>query len=110
MRDRPRRAWAPPATGAAAAPPSAPALTSPRAAALGRHECVPFTAATGRVCAQALSAYPPGIPTALPGEQLTPDVLAYLAATVADGGVVRGAAGGRLDEVRVLAEGDACSG
>ena len=44
---------------------------TPREAFLGPQEVVPFDGAAGRVAAESLAAYPPGIPNVLPGERLT---------------------------------------
>ena len=52
---------------------------------------MPFTQAEGRVSAESLAAYPPGVPNVLPGERLTADTLAYIGASLAHGGLVRGA-------------------
>ncbi|MCX4825804.1 hypothetical protein OG883_39450 [Streptomyces sp. NBC_01142] len=50
----------------------------PRDAFFARTEDVPLDAAAGRVAAEMLTPYPPGIPAALPGERLTGPVLEYL--------------------------------
>ena len=44
---------------------------TPREAFLGPQEVIPFDEAAGRVAAEGLAAYPPGIPNVLPGERLT---------------------------------------
>ena len=44
---------------------------SPRDAFLGAQEVVPFDEAEGRIAAESLAAYPPGVPNVLPGERLT---------------------------------------
>ena len=48
---------------------------TPREAFLGPQEVVAFDAAEGRVAAESLAAYPPGIPNVLPGERLTGETL-----------------------------------
>ncbi len=60
--------------------------------------------AEGRIAAECLAAYPPGIPNVLPGERLTAANLATLQRTLAHGGVVRGAADPTLRTVLVVAE------
>jgi arginine decarboxylase len=72
----------------------------PRAAFLSPQEAVPFE---GRVAAESLAAYPPGIPNVLPGELLTAETLGYIRETVAKGGKVRGAADRSLRTIRVVA-------
>jgi lysine decarboxylase len=90
---RPERAFA---WGAAA--------LSPREAFLAPREAVPFAAAEGRIAAECLAAYPPGIPNAIPGERLSSGCLAELRRTLDDGGVVRGAADPTLATLLVVAE------
>jgi lysine decarboxylase len=77
---------------------------SPRAAFLAGPERVPIGQAAGRIAAECLAAYPPGIPNVLPGERLTAANLATLQRTLAHGGVVRGAADPTLRTVLVVAE------
>ena len=52
---------------------------------------VAFDEAEGRIAAESLAAYPPGVPNVLPGERLTRPTLDYIADCVAHGGLVRGA-------------------
>lgn len=85
-------------------PPWGPLAMAPREAFLGPQEVVPFAAARGRVAAESLATYPPGIPNVRPGELLTAETLDYIAESVAHGGKVRGAADRSLRTVRVVAE------
>src|SRR5919108_648711 len=66
--DRLREAFAPP-------PPWGELVMTPREAFLGPQEVVPAADAAGRVAAESLAAYPPGIPNVLPGERLTAETL-----------------------------------
>ena len=50
----------------------------PREAFLGAAEAVPVDEAPGRVSAEAIAGYPPGIPALLPGERITSELVAYL--------------------------------
>ncbi|MER7348722.1 ornithine decarboxylase [Streptomyces aurantiacus] len=79
----------------------------PRDAFFGPVEDVPIGKADGRVAAEMLTPYPPGIPAVLPGERLTPPVLNYLRSGVAAGMNVPDAADPGLDSVRVVADGPA---
>jgi arginine decarboxylase len=79
-------------------------VTLPRDAFFGRVERVPLEQAEGRVVAEMLTPYPPGIPAALPGERLNADVLGYLASGVAAGMSVPDAADPELKSVRVAVE------
>lgn len=51
---------------------------SPRDAFFGPAENVPVKKAAGRIAAEMITPYPPGIPAVLPGERLTEPVLRYL--------------------------------
>jgi lysine decarboxylase len=53
-------------------------VVAPREAFLGEAEPVPVDEALGRVSAEAIAGYPPGIPALLPGERVTGEVVAYL--------------------------------
>ena len=77
---------------------------SPRDAFLGPQDIVPFEGAEGRICAESLAAYPPGVPNVLPGERLTADTLAYIRESLDHGGQVRGASDRSLRTVRVVSE------
>ena len=60
--------------------------------------------AVGRIAAESLATYPPGIPNVLPGERLTAETLAYIRSTLELGGSVRGASDRLLHTVRVVVE------
>jgi lysine decarboxylase len=79
---------------------SAPVMT-PRDAFLGESEAVPVDAAVGRVSTEAIAGYPPGIPTLLPGERVTAEVVAYLRALVTAGARLHGAADPTFATLRV---------
>jgi lysine decarboxylase len=85
-------------------PPWGPPEIPPREAFLGPQEVVPFDQAEGRIAAESLAAYPPGVPNVLPGERLTGPTLAYIADSIAHGGWVRGAADRSLRTIRVVVE------
>ncbi|MET7756132.1 ornithine decarboxylase [Streptomyces sp. NPDC005389] len=76
----------------------------PRDAFFGRAEQVPWEQAVGRVSAEMLTPYPPGIPAALPGERLDAGVLRYLREGVDAGMVVPDAADTEVKTVRVAVE------
>ena len=50
----------------------------PRDAFFGATEMVPFDKAAGRIAAEQVTPYPPGIPVIVPGEELTEPVIGYL--------------------------------
>jgi arginine decarboxylase len=82
-------------------PPWGELVMTPREAFLGPQEMIPFDAAAGRVAAEGLAAYPPGIPNVLPGERLTAETLDYIRESVAHGGYVRGGSDRELKTLRV---------
>jgi arginine decarboxylase len=92
-----RRAFAEP-------PPWGPLELAPRDAFLGPQEVVPFAQAEGRIAAESLAAYPPGVPNVLPGERLTAETMAYISDSLTHGGLVRGASDRTLRTVRVVSE------
>ncbi|MEU8540652.1 ornithine decarboxylase [Streptomyces sp. NPDC048717] len=75
----------------------------PRDAYFGPVEDIPWQRAAGRVAAEMLTPYPPGIPAALPGERFNAPVLEYLHTGVAAGMYVPDAADPGLGTVRVVA-------
>ncbi|MFI0262453.1 aminotransferase class I/II-fold pyridoxal phosphate-dependent enzyme [Streptomyces sp. NPDC017056] len=77
----------------------------PRDAYFGPVEDVPASAAVGRITAEMLTPYPPGIPAALPGERLDEPVVRYLTSGVRAGMNVPDAADPGLGTIRVLVEG-----
>jgi lysine decarboxylase len=85
-------------------PPWGRMVLSPREAFLGGHDVVPFEAAEGRIAAESLAAYPPGVPNVLPGEVLTREAIDYIADSVAHGGLVRGASDRTLKTIRVVSQ------
>jgi arginine/lysine/ornithine decarboxylase len=93
----PKRPFTPP-------PPWGSLEAPPREAFFGPQEVVPFDQAVGRVAAESLAAYPPGIPNVLPGERLTQETLAYIREVVEHGGWVRGAVDRSLRTIRVVSE------
>jgi arginine decarboxylase len=93
----PRAPFAPP-------PPWAAPEMTPREAFLGPQEVVPFSESGGRIAAESLAAYPPGVPNVLPGERLSAETLDFIADSLAHGGQVRGASDRTLRTVRVVLE------
>jgi lysine decarboxylase len=85
-------------------PPWGELVLTPREAFLGPQEVVAARDAVGRVAAESLAAYPPGIPNVLPGERLTAETLDYIEQTIAHGGSLRGASDRALRTLRVVVE------
>lgn len=76
----------------------------PRDAFFGRTEQVSWESAAGRITAEMLTPYPPGIPVAVPGERLNAEVVRYLRTGVDAGMVVPDAADTEVKTVRVSLE------
>jgi arginine decarboxylase len=85
-------------------PPWGPLELPPRDAFFGPQEVIPFSEAVGRIAAESLAAYPPGIPNVLPGERLTQETGDYINEVVEHGGWVRGAVDRSLRTIRVVRE------
>jgi lysine decarboxylase len=85
-------------------PPWGPLEMSLRDAYFGPQEAIELTSAAGRIAAEALAAYPPGIPNVLPGERLTRETIEFITETLAHGGYLRGASDRTLKTIRVVKE------
>lgn len=75
----------------------------PRDAFFARTEDIPAKKAAGRVCAEQITPYPPGIPVLLPGERIGQAALDYLLSGVQAGMVIPDAVNSHLDTIRVVA-------
>jgi arginine/lysine/ornithine decarboxylase len=75
----------------------------PRDAFFAATETVKPKKAAGRISAELITPYPPGIPAIAPGERLTEEIVGYLEEIVANGAFVEGASDPSLQELRVVA-------
>jgi arginine/lysine/ornithine decarboxylase len=75
----------------------------PRDAFFDRHDVVPVQEAVGRIAAEQVTPYPPGIPAVLPGEKITAGVIDYLRSGVAATMTLPDAADPEFNTVRVVA-------
>ena len=75
----------------------------PRDAFFGRVEQVPVGQAAGRIAAEMVSPYPPGVPVLVPGERITDAALDYLVSGVRAGMLIPDAADPAMKSVRVVA-------
>ena len=69
-----------------------------------KKQSVPLAEAVGRICAEPVSFYPPGIPVILPGERFTDKIVAWCTHMKQQGLPVSGPADTSLQTVRVLEE------
>ncbi|EFJ51454.1 hypothetical protein VOLCADRAFT_87775 [Volvox carteri f. nagariensis] len=77
------------------------ALT-PREAFFAASESLTAAEAVGRISAELLCPYPPGVPVLFPGERITDLALEVLSSTLAGGGAVTGARDGTLETIQVV--------
>jgi arginine/lysine/ornithine decarboxylase len=75
----------------------------PRDAFFAQTEAVPVKEAVGRICAEQVTPYPPGIPVLLPGERIGQGVLDYVRTGLAAGMVLPDPADPELNTIRVVA-------
>jgi arginine/lysine/ornithine decarboxylase len=76
----------------------------PRDAFFGPVEVVPRDEAVGRIAAEQITPYPPGIPVVLPGERINQAVIDYLVSGAESGMVIPDAADAEVGTVRVVRE------
>ncbi|HEV7423207.1 MAG TPA: ornithine decarboxylase, partial [Mycobacterium sp.] len=75
----------------------------PRDAFFGRTQSVPVDEASGRIAAEQITPYPPGIPAVVPGERLNDAVLDYLRSGLEAGMNLPDPADPSLNTVKVVA-------
>jgi lysine decarboxylase len=74
----------------------------PREAFFAPHETVAAAAAAGRVSAELIAPYPPGVPVLAPGEVITAELIGALRSVLADGGRIAYAADPTLATFQVV--------
>jgi arginine decarboxylase len=89
--------------------PSAPELELepamlPRDAFFASKETVDADKAVGRICAEQITPYPPGIPVIIPGERMTGELLDYLRSGLAAGMQLPDPADPSLGTIRVVSQ------
>ena len=77
-------------------------VVPPREAFLGAAEAVAVDEAPGRVSAESIAGYPPGIPALLPGERITAELIAYLRELRDAGARLHGASDPSFETICVL--------
>jgi arginine decarboxylase len=81
--------------------PARPAM-NPRRALFSPTERVPFEKSVGRISAEAVSPYPPGIPLVVPGERITREVMEALLYVKDAGARIQGPEDGTLKTLKVV--------
>lgn len=85
-------------------PKTPPMRMLPRDAFLAETDFVPFRKSKGRICAETIAPYPPGIPVVAPGEEITEDILTYLRLELKAGVRIQGPYDDELRVIRVVKE------
>jgi arginine decarboxylase len=89
-------------TGTYKLPSIPPIRLVPRDAFLAATEFVPFKLSAGRICAEVITPYPPGIPVLSPGEEITPEIIDYLTLEKKAGVKMQGPYDDELKFIRVV--------
>lgn len=89
-------------TGTYKLPQTPPVRLSPRDAFLSPTEFVPFKQSAGRICAEVITPYPPGIPVISPGEEITKEIIDYLQLEKRAGVRMQGPYDDDLRKIRVV--------
>ena len=85
-------------------PPIPPLRMTPRKAWFAEKEVIPFGSARGRVSAEMVVPYPPGIPILCPGEVVTDEVHSFLEEQKRRGRHLHCAAGDGLETLTAVVE------
>jgi lysine decarboxylase len=89
-------------TGTYALPKIPPIRMNPREAFLADTEFVKFRESAGRICAEVITPYPPGIPVISPGEEITEEIIEYLRLEQRAGVRMQGPYDSELRQIRVV--------
>lgn len=76
---------------------------SPREAVFGPRRRIRFDGAAGRICAETIASYPPGVPLLFPGERITTEAIEYCQALLKQGFTILGPEDPSLINVEVVA-------
>ncbi|HZY96552.1 MAG TPA: aminotransferase class I/II-fold pyridoxal phosphate-dependent enzyme [Candidatus Cybelea sp.] len=81
-----------------------PMRMRPRDAFLADAEFVKLRESKGRICAETVTPYPPGIPVIAPGEEITAEIIEYLRLELKAGVRIQGPHDDKLRVIRVVKE------
>ena len=82
-------------------PPLGALCLSPREAFLAPTQTVKLAESFGKVSAELICPYPPGIPILIPGEVITQEAIAYLQILIHQGAVITGCSDSSLETVKI---------
>jgi len=91
-------------SGTYALPKIPPIRMLPRDAFLAKTESVRFKSSAGRICAEVITPYPPGIPVVSPGEEITREIVDYLDLELRAGVRMQGPYDAQLRTIRVVSK------
>lgn len=79
-------------------------VRTPQEAFYAEKESLPIEESAGRICSEFVMCYPPGIPILAPGEQITKEILDYIAYAKEKGCFLTGPEDMEIDRINVLQE------
>ncbi len=82
---------------------------NPREALTKLTRKIPFKRSVGKICAEIVCPYPPGIPVLCPGEVITQEIYTYLMNVLDSGARINGQSDSRLQTIKVLEDAPAVS-
>ncbi|NEP20349.1 MAG: hypothetical protein F6J97_26295 [Leptolyngbya sp. SIO4C1] len=82
--------------------PATQSAMTPRQAFFAQRIACPISVCAGRISAETVCAYPPGIPTLLPGDTITADAIAQLQQLQAAGAILSGNSDPTLQTIAVV--------
>ncbi|MEM6868748.1 MAG: lysine decarboxylase, partial [Cyanobacteria bacterium P01_C01_bin.121] len=82
---------------------SSPISTTPRQAFFSKKVSTSVDEAIGRLCAETICPYPPGIPVLLPGEPISVDAIAHLQTLLKSGAILTGCQDPTLQTILTIA-------
>lgn len=77
-------------------------LLSPQEAFYAKRQTLPLTESSGRVAAEFVMSYPPGIPILAPGERITPEIIAYIEYAREKGCFLTGTQDPKVENISVI--------
>ncbi len=83
-------------------PPQLTQQLSPRSAFFAKSDRITFKSSVGRVSAELICPYPPGIPVICPGEIVSLEAIEYILAIKTAGGTLNGSSDPTLETIRVV--------
>ena len=80
-------------------------LVSPQTAFYSEKTRLPIRETSGRICAEFVMCYPPGIPILAPGERITGEILDYIEYAKSKGCSMTGPEDPKIEHINILTDG-----